>query len=270
MRWLALLPILLLGAGSSSAATGTTITVTNASWQCTRPLSSYGPLPITVELNYTVNFPGQGARLGAGCVGDGTPATDLILHVNGDGLTYGTQDDAVRIMNSRPGASNIEIEGYAQCGSQKGTGFHQDGVQVLGGTNLTFRNFEVGHWDEQVQTCQGAGGAFFYSEPSVNVDVLDSKFMGCNHSLLAGVPSTGAEVTNSQFRSGYPAGDPVCDGYYVSDPCVILPEWDGTTSNIDCDRFPWGDGSPPPPPPSPFPPAPPAPPCGELGVPSIC
>jgi hypothetical protein len=179
-------------------------------------------LPLRVVMNYTFNYvPPRGAgvvQLGAGCVGDGTNATDLVLHIRGNGRTYGPGDDAIRLMNARPGASNLQIEGRADCGGRVGSA-HQDGVQVLGGTNVTFRNFEIGDYDAGLATCQGAGGAFFYSMSSSNVRVEGGKYIACNHSLFAGNP--GGTVSGAMFRSGRVDGtDPVCTGYAPSDPCM--------------------------------------------------
>ena len=74
-------------------------------------------------------------QLGTGCVGDGTTATDIVLDIRGDGRTYGPGDDAIRVMNARPGASNLQVEGHADCGGRVGDA-HQDGIQVRGGTNV--------------------------------------------------------------------------------------------------------------------------------------
>jgi hypothetical protein len=193
-------------------------------------------------MNYTQMLTppgGAGAvQLGAGCVGDGTNATDLILDIRGDGHTYGPGDDAIRIMNDLPGASNLEIEGRANCGPRYGAA-HQDGVQVLGGTNITFRNFEIGNYDAGLSTCQGAGGAFFYSMNSSNVRVEGGKFIACNHSLFAGSPS--GHVSGAMFRSGRTDGtDPVCNGYAGSPACTG-PVLGGavTISGLTCQRWNW-------------------------------
>ena len=86
---------------------------------------------------------------------------------------------------------------------------------MLGGTNLTFRNFEIGNYDAGLSTCQGAGGAFFYSLASSNTRVEGGKFIACNHSLFAGIP--GGHVSGALFRSGRTDGtDPVCVGYSAS------------------------------------------------------
>ena len=154
-------------------------------------------------------------QLHTGCVGDGTAATDLVIDIRGDGRTHGPGGDAVRITNERPGASNLEIEGRADCG-QRVNAEHQDGVQVLGGTNITFRNFHIGNYDAGLSTCQGAGGAFFYSLESTNIRVEGGTYIACNHALNAGAGS--GHVSGAKFRSGRIDGtDPVCTPYASSD-----------------------------------------------------
>ncbi len=66
---------------------------------------------------FTNNLTRFGVRLDPGCTGDGDPGTiDLILDVRGDGQTFGTGDDAIRITTDSPGASNIQTTGHADCG----------------------------------------------------------------------------------------------------------------------------------------------------------
>jgi predicted nucleic-acid-binding Zn-ribbon protein len=193
-------------------------------------------LPLRVVLNYTYNYDGFGARLASGCRGDGTNAIDLVLNVNGDGLTYGPQHDAVRVMNSLPGASNLEITGHANCGRRVNTSYHQDGIQVLGGTNVTWIDFQVGNYDAGRSTCQGAGGSFFYSLESVNTRVVGGKYIACNASLAVYPGVGGGSVSGASFRSGRNDGtDPACN-YHSSPPCDF-----GTTvtrgPNVTCQRW---------------------------------
>ncbi|MGH3073081.1 MAG: fibronectin type III domain-containing protein [Gaiellaceae bacterium] len=218
---------------------GTTLTLTNTFWRCSRPVRDYAVngLPLRVVMLYTTNYRppngGGAVQLDAGCVGDGTTATDLILDVRGDGRTYGPGEDAVRVTNALPGASNLEIEGRADCGRRVGDA-HADGIQVLGGTNITFRNFEVGNYDAGVATCQGAGGALFYSMTTRNTRVVGGKYIGCNHSLFAGNPQ--GSVSGALFRSGRTDGtDPACVGYAASEPCMG-PELNRgvTVSGVTC------------------------------------
>ena len=213
--------------------------MTNTYWRCTRPVRDYAVngLPLRVVMLYTTNYrPPQGGgvvQLDTGCVGDGTSATDLVVDIRGDGRTYGPGEDGVRITNALPGASNLEIEGRADCGARLGDA-HQDAIQVLGGTNITFRNFEVGNYDAGLSTCQGAGGAFFYSMTTRNTRVEGGKYISCNHSLFAG--SASGAVTGAMFRSGRTDGtDPVCTGYAASEPCMGPELGQGVTvSGITC------------------------------------
>jgi hypothetical protein len=219
--------------------TGTTLTYTDTYWRCSRPVRDYATsgLPLRVVMRFTGNYvpPSGGGvvQLGTGCLGDGTNATDLVLDIQGDGRTYGGGDDAIRVMNALPGASNLQIEGRANCGGRVAAA-HQDGIQVLGGTNITFRNFEIGNYDAGLATCQGAGGAFFYSLNSSNTRVEGGKYIACNHSLFAGAPF--GHVSGASFRSGRIDGtDPVCIGYFGSNPCMGPEYGTGVTvSGLTC------------------------------------
>ena len=220
-------------------APGTTLTLTDSYWRCDKPIRTYAVngMPLRVVLLYTTAYlpprAGGVVQLDTGCVGDGTPATDLVIDIRGDGKTYGPGGDAVRVMNERPGASNLEIEGRADCGKRLNDE-HQDGVQVLGGTNITFRNFHIGNYDAGLSTCQGAGGAFFYSLRSENVRVEGGTYIACNHALNAGAGS--GHVSGAKFRSGRVDGtDPVCAQYFSSDPCI--PRANITTSGLTCQRW---------------------------------
>ncbi len=57
--------------------------------------------------------------------------------------------DGIKVQNSAPVAHDIAIEsGYVRCHSRSG-GYHQDGIQVMGGARISFRNLAV--------FCGGAG-----------------------------------------------------------------------------------------------------------------
>lgn len=170
----------------------------------------------------TVYVPPNGAgivQLGAGCNGQaGHAGIDLVVTVEGDGRTRGSGDDALRIMNARPGPTNLDVEAHLDCGPRQGAA-HQDGIQILGGTNVTFYNSTIGNYDAGLSTCQGAGGSNFYSMESNNIRFVGGKFVACNHALLAGTGS--GRVENASFRSGRTDGsDPVCSRYAASPPCL--------------------------------------------------
>ena len=155
---------------AAPAAAQTTIVRTNSDWYCNQPISSlaYNGLPLRVTLNFTRPYadaaPYGLARFGPNCVGDNNRATtDVVLTIQGDRWVGGS-DDAVRITNNLPGARNLVISGRVNCGPA-GAGAHQDGVQILGGTNILFRDFHVGNATAGYSTCGGQGGAMYYDLP---------------------------------------------------------------------------------------------------------
>ncbi len=148
---------------------GTVITVTNARWDCDKPLSEYGALPILVEQTWNNDLAassvGDGVWLEPGCVGDGDPVTiDLILHINGNGTTIGPSDDGMTV---KQGARDLDITGYVNCGRLQ-NGAHQDGVQINGGTRIRFYDFRSGDAVDRAYTCWGAGGGFYPSATNGN------------------------------------------------------------------------------------------------------
>ena len=220
-----------------------TLTFTNQTWTCTRPLASYGTLPLRVVMNYTNNQTAFGVRLGAGCVGDSSSSSiDLILDIRGNGQTFGTADDAIRIMNELPGASNIQITGQANCGKKQSI-YHQDGVHAIGGTNITFVDFTIGNYDAGVATCQGAGGMIFYSGAPRNLNVVRGKFIGCNHGLLDGVAPASGSVVGAMFRTGrFDMATGLCEEGnsgrpYSASPACLTSNPMVTQSGLTCQRW---------------------------------
>jgi hypothetical protein len=194
---------------------------------CTRPLSSYGPLPLKVIVDFTPGrrYGGNGAiDLTSGCAGDSNTNTiDLIVDVRGDGRTYGPGVDAMKVRWEAGYNASIQLTGTVQCGPRYDGSVHSDGVQLQGGRNITFVDFNVGNYDAGTSTCQGAGGAFFYSGAGgytpQNISVVRGRMIACNHALNANQARSGT-VTGAWFRSGRTDGtDPVCTGYAASHPC---------------------------------------------------
>jgi hypothetical protein len=210
-------------ASTAGCVPGRTITLTNRKFFCNRPLSRWGRLPLKVIVRFTVGrrFGGNGAiDLYTGCAGDGNANTiDLIVDVRGNGRTYGPGIDAFKVRRGAGYNRGIQVTGTVQCGPRYG-GAHQDGVQVQGGRNITFVDFNVGRYNLGRSTCQGAGGAFFYSGGGQNIDVVRGRYIACNHSLFIGA-GTGS-VRNARFRSGRTDGtDPKCRGFAGSPPCEV-------------------------------------------------
>ncbi|MGH3036591.1 MAG: hypothetical protein ACRDMU_05360 [Gaiellaceae bacterium] len=229
-------------ADTSGCVPGSTLTLRDAKFFCDRPLSAYGRLPLKIVVDFTPGQPfgGNGAiDLYSGCSGDGNSNTiDLIVDVEGDGLTYGPGTDAFKVRQAAGYNGGIQVTGHVDCGPRYGSA-HQDGVQLQGGRNITFVDFSVGNYALGRSTCQGAGGAFFYSSaggyaPS-NVDVIRGSYIACNHALFRGGGS--GDVVAGRFRSGRTDGtDPLCTGYAGSPAC------DGsitavTMSNVTCESW---------------------------------
>jgi hypothetical protein len=196
-------------ADTSGCVPGTTMSFTNKHWVCSSPISSYGKLPVKVVLDFTVNYvPPQGSgvvQLSNGCTGDADAnSIDLILDVRGNGQTRGAGDDAIRVTYHSPGARNLQITGKANCGKKQGDR-HQDGIQALGGTDITFAAFEIGDYDSGYATCQGAGGAVFYSSANATspkrMRIVRGKFIACNIAVKDGNNTATGSITNAKFRS---------------------------------------------------------------------
>jgi hypothetical protein len=196
-------------------------------------------------LDYTNNSIPFGARLDAGCAGDGNSSTiDLILDIRGDGRTRGPGEDAIRITNHSPGARDIQITGRADCGPRRG-GAHQDGIQAIGGTNITFVDFVIGDYEAGVASCQGAGGIVFYSGDGgtrpQNMQIIRGSYIGCNHALANGNPNSGGAVRDARFRSGrIVAQEEICldengDPFHTSPPCIVPSNF--TRVNLTCQRW---------------------------------
>ena len=147
--------------GGGEPTPGTVITTTR-SWQCNGALSAFGRLPIKVISEIPNPGTADAIRL-IGCYGDGDPATvDLILDVRGNGGNLGTGYDAVKIGQT---AHDLVVTGSAACGARYGS-IHQDGVQIMSGYRIEFRDFTMGDPDRGQWTCHGAGGGWYIGHVS--------------------------------------------------------------------------------------------------------
>ncbi len=156
-----------------------TVIVTDRSWECRGPLSSFGELPVQVVS--TIPNPGNADAIRlVGCRGDGDPATvDLILDVRGNGDDVGTGYDAVKIGQN---AHDLVVTGSVACGRRDG-GIHQDVVQAMSGWSIEFRDFTAGNPDTGAWTCWGAGGGWYVSHAAGNGQVPTD--MVCLHCRIA-------------------------------------------------------------------------------------
>jgi chitodextrinase len=215
-------------ASTAGCVPGSTLTFTDSQFVCNRALAGYGKLPLKVVLNYTTGrlYGGNGAvDLVTGCAGDGNASTiDLIVDVKGDGRTYGPGKDAFKVRQGAGYSGGIQLTGHIDCGPKYTASEHQDGVQLQGGRDIAFVDFSVGNYDAGLSTCQGAGGAFFYSQVGsyvpTNIDVVRGKYIACNHSLYTNGGTSG-DITGAMFRSGRTDGtDPLCTQYAGAPPCT--------------------------------------------------
>ena len=230
-------------ASTSNCDPGRKITLRNRRFHCTRPLSRWGRLPLKVKVKFSRGrrFGGAGAiDLDTGCAGDGDPSTiDLIVKVKGNGRTRGPGVDAFKVRQRAGYDAGIQVTGDVDCGPRYSRNVHQDGVQLQGGRDITFVDFTVGSYRRGKSTCQGAGGAFFYSGASgytpQNIDVIRGKYIACNHSLFAGLGS--GNVVGAKFRSGRVDGtDRRCRGFFSAPPCELRSPG-VSTSGLTCERW---------------------------------
>jgi hypothetical protein len=230
-------------ASTRNCEPGTKIKRRNRGFHCTRPLSRWGRLPLKVKVKFSKGrrFGGNGAiDLDTGCAGDGDPSTiDLIVKVKGNGRSHGPGVDAFKVRQRAGYNAGIQVTGDVDCGPRYSRAVHQDGVQLQGGRDITFVDFTVGSYRRGKSTCQGAGGAFFYSGASgytpQNIDVVRGKYIACNHSLFTGL-GTGS-VVGAKFRSGRTDGsDRKCRGFHGSPPCELRSAG-VSTSRLTCERW---------------------------------
>lgn len=155
--------------------------IVDGSWTCDKAVN-YDLVRVTNHGS------GDVVRLASGCTGR-IGRLESIGAVNGD---------AIKIQNSDSNAAHdLVIEsGFASCAGPSTDGTHQDGVQGMGGKNITFRNF--------VFDCYGGGGGNFFIQRAgsgattpTNI-VCDHCALGPRHPNQVNLgTSVGAGVSNS-------------------------------------------------------------------------
>jgi hypothetical protein len=235
------------GGAGANCSYGSTLTLTNQTFDCRKPLATYGRLPLRVVVNATGPWASRAnagaVLLGTGCAGDGNSDTvDLIVNIPMKGALldpFGPGADAIKY-NGFPGPHDIQWTGEFQCG-KKNPGAHQDGLQMQSGMNMTLVNGKTGFPNGKA-TCQGAGGAVFYSSANGHfpscatlacdvrfpVDVVGGIYVACGKGLTGGyavnrgggypVGSTGT-VRDAAFRTAASA-DPNCTNRGGGSPCT--------------------------------------------------
>ena len=164
------------------------------------PPTPSGPV---VGVPYTCNGPVNGVRvvgtgsdsralvnLAAGCTG----TLSLDIHITSGG------GDGVKV---QPGAHDLTIgPSRIVCDRLDDGSFHQDGVQVQGGTNVTFSGLHV-----VCPYVSGAGAAAFYIDGKDFSGISNVICDGCNlehmhYGALFTGPAPGSGVSNSIIHQG--------------------------------------------------------------------
>ena len=225
----------------TNCALGTELRFTNQQFHCDRPLSQYGPLPLKLVWNFTGNpdFGDQGhLDFVSGCRGDGNSDTiDVIVISNADGLRFGAAGGAGKFRTAGP--VDIQITGNFDCGPLGNSPAHQDTWQFhpdWAPARLDIVNGTSGNWAAGTSTCNGAGGAIFWSN-DYDVDVYGGRYVTCNHGLFGGGQSrSGNVVVGAGFRTGRTDGtDPKCVSVNPSDPCISTRNF--RLESVICQRW---------------------------------
>jgi hypothetical protein len=138
----------MFGQGADSGSAGGQVVLVNQTFKC----SNY-PQPIDFDLVKVTIEAGQGARSDAfHTSGTGSECTGRIGRLEID--TWNA--DGVKV---HPPAHDLVIEGgYIRCHTSQGN-VHQDGIQAMGGTRVTFRNLEV-----DCASSEGVNSAMYINE----------------------------------------------------------------------------------------------------------
>jgi hypothetical protein len=214
-----------------------------------------GGWPVYIRIQFTPGHVSNvnGFNYDPGCQGDGDASTiDLVLEVDGDGVTYGVGVDAMKSRQSASATNGLQVTGYASCGPKVGAA-HADGLQLQGGTRLDLYDMVLGATPDAFEAgyphCQGAGGSYFMSgaggfTPS-NMKLIKSRVIGCNHAIngTQGMQGTSqiTDVISRGFTSTgqWPSG--ACPGITAAvGACTGGPPFSGVTvTNLVCDNYPF-------------------------------
>jgi hypothetical protein len=184
--------IVLSGAGSASAGgplTGS-ITLVDKGWTCTSPVA-LASVSVTITKNFAGPLRGAGnsdaIHIHSGCTG--TIGKLTVVQYQGDGIKVGQ------------GAHDLVVQSGSVSCLDRAAGKHQDGVQVMGGRNILFRNLTV--------QCQTANNAAFFinqgtSSSEVPTDVVcDGCFLSGGGITVRIYHSVASGVENSTIVPGH-------------------------------------------------------------------
>lgn len=182
----------LAGAGPASAGgplTGS-ITLVDKGWTCTGPVA-LASVSVTITKNLAGPLRGQGnvdaIHIHSGCTGTIDKLT--VVQYQGDGVKVGQ------------GAHDLVVQSGSVSCLDRAAGKHQDGVQVMGGRNILFRNFTV--------QCQSANNsAFFVNQGTSSSEVptgvvCDGCFLSGGGITVRIYHSVSSGVENSTIVAGH-------------------------------------------------------------------
>jgi hypothetical protein len=171
---------------------GRNVVLTDQKWVCT------GAVDLDV-VKVTMHAGDDAISLESGCTGH-------IRRLEVDTWT----DDGFKVQNDDNNAAHDLVidAGYITCHDIQ-PGYHQDGVQMMGGARLTFRNMTI--------DCQGNSN-FFISKGGLAATVPADGV--CDHCLLLGRSSTTFRIDES-LRSGA-RFSLICPGVYF--PKYFVPD----------------------------------------------
>jgi hypothetical protein len=176
-------------AGTPAPLTGS-INLVDKGWTCSGPVA-LSSVNVTMTQNATGPLQGKGnidaVHFHSGCTGTIDQLT--VVQYEGDGVKVGQ------------GAHDLTIRsGSVRCFG-RANGKHQDGVQVMGGRNILFRNFDV-----ECQTSNNA--AFFVNQgtqsPEVPTGIVcDGCFLSGGGITVRIYHSVASGVKNSTIVAGH-------------------------------------------------------------------
>jgi hypothetical protein len=137
---------------------------------------------VNLSLVKITNPPG-----GAGALILGTGCTGNIARIE---ITGVVNTDAIKVQNSSTNAAHdLTIGGgYALCSGPATDGTHQDGMQGMGGRNITFRNLAI--------DCYGGGGGNFYPGRGGGGATMPTALI-CDHCAIGPRHRTGVAISTS-------------------------------------------------------------------------
>lgn len=180
------------GAGPAAAAgplTGS-ITLVDKGWTCSGPVALTS-VTVTITRNLIAPLRGQGnvdaVHFHSGCTG--TIGKLTVVQYQGDGVKVGQ------------GAHDLVVESGSVSCLDRAPGKHQDGVQVMGGHNIVFRNLTV-----QCQSSNNA--AFFINQGTTSSEVptgvvCDGCFLSGGGITVRIYHSISSGVQNSTIVAGH-------------------------------------------------------------------